>query len=178
MITTTATTSTATAYDQRRVASEVINGTTVFDTADPAGDDNGPGTFQYPTSGDFHAGAFDLTRFQVIDGGDTIYLRTTLRDLSPTFGDPIGAQLLTIFARDPANAATSTAAFFASRNYTVDPWTRAIQVRGFEAPRFVDAAFAPAGQRSACRPAPSRGRSRSWCPRRRSGRPARAGRTT
>ena len=27
----------------------------------------------------------------------------------------------------------------------MDPWTRAIQVRGFEAPRFVDAAFAPAG---------------------------------
>ncbi len=145
VITTTATTSTATAYDQRRVASEVINGTTVFDTADPSGDDNGPGTFTYPTSGDFHAGAFDLTRFQVIDGGDTIYLRTTLRDLSPTFGDPIGAQLLTIFARDPANSTTSTAAFFPSRNYTVDPWTRAIQVRGFESPRFVDAAFAPAG---------------------------------
>ena len=37
-------------------------------------------------AGDFHAGAFDLTRFQVIDGGDTIYLRTTLRDLTPTFG--------------------------------------------------------------------------------------------
>ena len=81
----------------------------------------------------------------MIDGGDTIYLRTTLRDLTPTFGDPIGAQLLTIFARDPANTATSTAAFFPSRNYTVDPWTRAIQVRGFESPRFVDSAFAPPG---------------------------------
>ena len=44
VITTTATTD-ATAYDQRRVASDVIDGTTVFDTADPAGDDNGPGTF-------------------------------------------------------------------------------------------------------------------------------------
>src|SRR3954452_3307511 len=146
VITTTATTSTSTAYDQRRIASEVIvNGTTVFDTADPSGDDHGPGTFQYPTSGDFHDGAFDITRFQVIDGGDTIYLRTTLRDLTPTFGDPIGAQLLTIFARDPASAATSTAAFFPSRNYTVDPWSRAIQVRGSEAPRFVDAAFKPLG---------------------------------
>ena len=31
----------------------------------------------YPTAGDFHAGAFDLERFQVIDGGDTVYLRTS-----------------------------------------------------------------------------------------------------
>ena len=139
VITTTATTPTATAYDQRHVASDAINGTTVFDTTDPAGDDNGPGTFQYPTSGDFHDGAFDLLRFQVIDGGDTIYLRTTLRDLTPTFGNSLGAQLLTIFARNPAAATTSTQPFFASRNYTVDPWTRAIQVRGFEDPKFIDA---------------------------------------
>ena len=104
VITTTATTANATAYDQRKVASDAINGTTVFDTADPAGDDNGPGTFLYPTSGDFHPGAFDLRRFQVIDGGDTIYLRTTLSNLDPTFGDPLGAQLLTIFARNPADA--------------------------------------------------------------------------
>jgi carbohydrate-binding DOMON domain-containing protein len=145
VITTTATTGNGTAYDQRKVASELITGTTVFDTTDPAGDDHGPGTFQYPLSGDFHDGAFDLLRFQVIDGGDTIYLRTTLRDLTPTFGDPLGAELLTVFARDPADASTSTQPFFASRNYTVDPWTRAIQVRGFEAPRFVDAAFNPLG---------------------------------
>jgi glucoamylase len=145
VITTTATTPTATAYDQRRVASDAINGTAVFDTNDPAGDDHGPGTFQYPTSGDFHDGAFDLLRFQVIDGGDTIYLRTTLRDLTPTFGDPLGAQLLTIFARNPADANTTTAAFFTSRHYTVDPWNRGIQVRGFEAPRFVDARFTSLG---------------------------------
>jgi glucoamylase len=103
VITTTATTlGGATAYDQRRVASSVIPGTTVLDVTDPAGDDNGPGTFRYPTSADFHAGAFDLRRFEVVDGGDTVYLRTTLGDLEPTFGDPLGAQLLTVFVHDPA----------------------------------------------------------------------------
>ncbi len=149
VITTTVTTRDgATGYDQRRVASDVIAGTTVMDVSDPVGDDNGPGTFLYPTSGDFHAGAFDLTRFQVIDGGDTIYLRATLGDLSPTFGDPLGAQLLTVFAHDPAATSTSTAPFFASRNYSVasaDAWSRAIQIRGFEADRFIDASGASAG---------------------------------
>jgi glucoamylase len=149
VITTTATTSDgATAYDQRRVASDAIAGTTVLDVADPTGDDNGPGTFLYPTSGDFRAGAFDLQRFQVVDGGDTVYLRATLRNLAPTFGDPLGAQLLSVFVHDPAAATTSTQPFFASRNYTIAPqdaWSRAIQVRGFETPRYVTPSFDPAG---------------------------------
>ena len=33
-----------------------LPGTTVLDASDPSGDDNGPGTYQYPTSGDFAAG--------------------------------------------------------------------------------------------------------------------------
>src|SRR5262249_9044053 len=62
--------------------------------------------------------------------------------------DPLGAQLLSIFAHDPAASATSTAAFFPSRNYTIAPsdaWSRAIQVRGFETPRFINASGASAG---------------------------------
>ena len=36
---------------------------------DPNNDDNGPGNYAYPTSGDFHAGAFDIQQFQVFDDG-------------------------------------------------------------------------------------------------------------
>jgi len=132
----------ATGYARVAITSDAITGTTVLDTADPSGDDNGPGTFTYPTSSDFHAGAFDLTRFQVIDGGSTIYLRATLRDLTPTFGSPLGAQLLDVFTRDPAAGSFSTAAPFASRNYTIAPdsaWSRRIEVQGFADPVFVDA---------------------------------------
>ena len=39
----------STGYDQVSVTNEG-GGTTVLDVADPAGDDNGPGTYQYPTS--------------------------------------------------------------------------------------------------------------------------------
>jgi len=44
-----------------------------------------------------HAGAFDLTRFQVLSDGTFAYLRTTLRNLDPTFGATDGAQLLDLY---------------------------------------------------------------------------------
>jgi carbohydrate-binding DOMON domain-containing protein len=133
----------ATGYARLSVTSDAISGTTVLDTADPSGDDHGPGTFTYPTSSDFHDGAFDLTRFQVIDGGDTIFLRATLRDLTPTFGPTNGAQLLDVFVRDPAAGSFSTAPPFSSRNYTIaadSAWSQRIEVQGFASPVFVDAA--------------------------------------
>src|SRR6185437_4914503 len=107
--------------------------------------DHGPGTYTYPTSGDFHPGAFDLTQFQVIDAGATIYLRAQLRDLTPTFGSPLGAQLLDVFVRDPTGGTGggfSTAAPFASRNFQVaadSAWSSRIEVQGFADPVFVNA---------------------------------------
>jgi carbohydrate-binding DOMON domain-containing protein len=129
------------------VISEFITGTTVLDVTDPDGDDNGPGTYAYPTSADFHPGAFDLQRFQVIVDGDNVLLRAKVRDLSPTFGSPIGAQLLDIFVHTPTGA-SSTAAPFASRNYTIAPesaWSRRIELEGFADPAFVDATGASLG---------------------------------
>jgi hypothetical protein len=84
----------------------------------------------------------------VIDSGDRFVLRTKLRNLSPTFGSPLGAQLLNIYARDPAVARTSTAAPYPSRNYTLDPWNRMIEVQGFAEPVFVDADGVPLGDAS------------------------------
>jgi glucoamylase len=133
----------ATGYARVTVSSTATPGTTVLDTADPSGDDNGPGTFQYPTSSNFHPGAFDLTRFQVIDGGSLVYLRATLRDLTPTFGPVNGAQLLDVFVRNPSAGAFSTAPPYPSRNYSIAPdsaWSQRIEVQGFAGPVFVDAA--------------------------------------
>jgi glucoamylase len=131
-----------TGYARVTVSSDAVPGTVVLDTADPAADDSGPGTYAYPTSTDFVPGAFDLTRFQVLDAGDTIYLRATLRDLTPTFGSPLGAQLLDVFVRDPATGPYSTAAPAASRDFTVaadSAWSRLIEVQGFRDPAFTDA---------------------------------------
>ena len=138
----------ATGYARLPVVSSALPGTALLDVTDPAGDDHGPGTYAYPTAADFHDGAFDITRFQVIDAGDTVYLLTRLRDLTPTFGSPLGAQLLDVFVRDPAAGSFSTAAPFPARNFTVaadSAWSSRIEVQGFAGPVFVSATGASLG---------------------------------
>src|SRR5450755_2468534 len=141
----------STGYGQVTVTNEG-GGSTVLDVTDPAGDDNGPGTYQYPTDASFHAGAFDLTRYQVISDGTFAYLRVTLRNLDPTFGATDGAQLLDVYVHVPGASATSTQAAFASRNYTIAPsgaWSQRIEVQGFASPVWVNAAGNSVGTASA-----------------------------
>jgi glucoamylase len=131
----------STGYAQVTVTNEG-GGTSVLDVADPTGDDNGPGTYQYPTDSSFVAGSFDLTRFQVLSDGTYAYLRVTLRTLVPTFGALDGAQLLDVYVHTPNATATSTAAAFASRNYTIaasGAWSQRVEVQGFAAPVWVNA---------------------------------------
>jgi carbohydrate-binding DOMON domain-containing protein len=135
----------ATAHTTRSVYWDFVAGTKLLDVSDPIKDDNGPGNYAYPTAADFHAGAYDLTDFQVYASpdGKTITFRVQTRDLTPTFGSPLGAQLVDVYVHDPAAAAadTSTAASFPQRNYAIAPadaWNRLIEVQGF-GQRFIDA---------------------------------------
>ena len=140
-VTATAAGGRSTGYAQVTVTNEG-GGSTVLDVTDPSGDDNGPGTYQYPTDTSFHAGAFDLTRFQVLSDGTFAYLRATLRNLDPTFGQTDGAQLLDVYVHAPGAASTSTQAAFASRNYAIAPagaWSQRVEVQGFAAPVWVNA---------------------------------------
>ena len=68
----------------------------LLNVSDSSFDDNGPGNYAYPTSSSFKPGAFDIQQFQVFDDGTTIYFLLTLRDLTPTFGNALGAQLAPI----------------------------------------------------------------------------------
>jgi glucoamylase len=115
----------------------------ILDVTDPSFDDSGPGNYAYPTSGDFKPGAFDIQRFQMFDDGTTVYFLLTTRDLSPTFGSPLGAQLIDVYLHDPTALAadTSTSSAFPTRNYQIasaDAWSRLIEVQGF-GQRYVDA---------------------------------------
>jgi glucan 1,4-alpha-glucosidase len=138
----------ATGFAQRTVVRDVVPGTLIFAATDPDGDDNGPGTYAYPTSDNFKPGAYDLQRFEVYDSGaDRVTFRIQTRDLTPTFGNPIGAQLVDLYVRNPAGGATSTAASFPQRNYTIDAgsaWNRLIEVQGF-GQRFIDASGTTVG---------------------------------
>ena len=150
-VTATANGGRSTGYAQVTVTNEG-GGSTVLDVTDPSGDDNGPGTYQYPTASDFHAGAFDLTRFQVLSDGTFSYLRATLRNLDPTFGQTDGAQLLDVYVHVPGAASTSTQAAFASRNYAIasaGAWSQRVEVQGFASPVWVNAGGGSVGTASA-----------------------------
>lgn len=141
----------ATAHVKRSVFFDFTPGTVLLDVTDPSNDDNGPGNYAYPTYSDFHAGAYDLQEFQVIlsPDGQTTTFKALLRDLTPTFGSPLGAQLLDVYVHDPgaAPADTSTAASFPQRNYTIaagSAWSRLVEAQGF-GQRFIDAHGATVG---------------------------------
>jgi glucoamylase len=125
-----------TGYAQITVVYDFTPGTLLFDQTDPSGDDNGPGNYAYPTSNNFVPGAFDLLDFNVHDDGANYIFTAKIRDLAPTFGSPLGAQLLDVYVHNPNAAAadTSTSAAFASRNYQMAPaaaWSRLLEVQGF-----------------------------------------------
>ncbi len=133
----------ATAHASRTVVYDFVPGTKLLDVSDPSNDDNGPGNYAYPTASDFKPGAFDLQDFQVYDDGSNVIFRVQTRDLTPTFGSPLGAQLVDVYVHDPSAqpADTSTAASFPQRNYSIaaaGAWDRLIEVQGF-GQRYVDA---------------------------------------
>jgi glucoamylase len=131
----------ATARAVRTVVVLAATAPVIFQADDPSGDDHGPGNYAYPTDPQFHDGAFDIEQFQVLDTGDTVTFRVRTRDLTPTFGSPLGAQLVDVYVHIPGASPTSTAASFAGRNHTIAPagaWSRLLEVQGF-GQRYVDA---------------------------------------
>ncbi|HEX8536771.1 MAG TPA: glucodextranase DOMON-like domain-containing protein [Cystobacter sp.] len=67
---------------------------------DPTGDDNGPGTYKYPTDPVYKPGSFDLTDFSLSKKGDkldvTLGLNSTLEDAWKT-GSGFAVQLAFVF---------------------------------------------------------------------------------
>ena len=131
----------ATARTARTVVFDFAPGTLLYEAADPLGDDNGPGNYAYPMSDNFKPGAYDIEQFQVFDAGDRIIFRLRTKDLTPTFGSPLGAQLVDVYVHVPGASPTSTAASFPQRNYEIaagGAWSRLIEVQGF-GQRYIDA---------------------------------------
>jgi glucoamylase len=133
-ITVTATLGRSTGYAQESVSDVALPGTAVLGVTDPANDDNGPGTYQYPTSSNFTAGSFDVTGLKVSQTATDVYIQTALRNLAPTFGNDFGAQLLDVYVRNPSATSTSTASAFPQENYSIAPagaWSERLQAQGF-----------------------------------------------
>jgi len=47
--------------------------------ADPSGDDDGPGTYTYPTDAVYKPGSFDLTELKIVPKGDTVELHVSVK---------------------------------------------------------------------------------------------------
>ena len=130
----------ATGYAQLGVSNAKLPGTTVLTASDPTGDDNGPGTYQYPSSSNFQPGAFDLTGMTINEDANNVYLQVGIRNLASTFGSSFGAQLLDFYVRNPSASAFSSSAAFPARNYTIaSPWSERLEAQGFAPVTWVDA---------------------------------------
>ncbi len=133
-ITVTATKGDATGYTQEYVTNVTLPGTTLLSVTDPSGDDNGPGTYQYPTASDFQPGAFDLLGMSVSQTSSDVYIQVKIRNLAPTFGSDFGAQLLDVYVHDPAASDTSTEPAYSLMNYGIAPadaWSERLEAQGF-----------------------------------------------
>jgi glucoamylase len=147
-ITVTATLGRSTGYSQLTVINVALPGQSVLNTSDPTGDDNGPGTYQYPTSSSFSPGSFDLTGLKVNQDGTNVYIQVSIANLVPTFGNNFGAQLLDVYVRNPAAATTSTAGAYPQLNYGIAPdsaWSERLEAQGFASPIWVGASGASLG---------------------------------
>ena len=141
-ITVTATLGRSTGYSQLSVTNVALPGTTVLNVTHPSGMDNGPGTYQYPTSSSFAPGSFDLVGMQVSETGTDVYVQVKISNLVSTFGNSFGAQLLDLYVRNPAAASFSTGAANAGLNYGIastDAWSERMEAQGFASPIWVDA---------------------------------------
>ncbi len=69
----------------------LVQGKVVFSMADPSGDDNGPGTYTYPTNKVFaQKGLFDLTKYTVYDAGKNWQLTFDFTALPNPWNGPQG----------------------------------------------------------------------------------------
>jgi len=100
---------------------------------DPTGDDNGPGSYVYPTDGAFNPGSFDLTNFDVYQDGSNIRMVTRLAGAinNPWGGNGMSTQRLNIYVHDSTNTATTSTPLLPGTNMNAaGPWSQAIVADG------------------------------------------------
>ena len=115
---------------QRTVVSTNL-GTPVGSVADPAGDDNGPGSYVYPTNGAFVPGAFDVTRFGVHDDGAQVNFVVDLRGeiTNPWGGNQIAVQRFNVYVSDAADGTAVPA--LPGTNAQLAPYDLVVTADGF-----------------------------------------------
>ena len=85
----------------RRTVTSTSLGDEVGTVADPAGDDNGPGSYVYPTNAAFSDGAFDVRQLGVYDDGGSVNFAVTLdgATTNPWGGNQMSVQRFDLYLR-------------------------------------------------------------------------------
>lgn len=93
---------------------------------DPAGDDNGPGDYVYPTAGVYTPGTFDLRGTEVYEDGDSTVFVTSIDGplTNPWGGDQISLQRVNIYLGQ--GTGDRQAALPGTNLDTASPWQRVI----------------------------------------------------
>ena len=121
-----------------------VPGTVVLNAAPAPGGGSGPGTYAYPTatnsdgSATFAPDSFSLNGFNVINSGSTVTFQVGIKNLQPTFGSLLGAQLIDIYIHAPSGSVpageTQSTAAAGAFNYSIAPadaWNQLIEIDGF-----------------------------------------------
>jgi hypothetical protein len=95
----------------RRTVTSTSLGDEVGTVADPAGDDNGPGSYVYPTNAAFSDGAFDVRQLGVYDDGGSVNFAVTLDGptTNPWGGNQMSVQRFDLYLRPAGFGGAGTA---------------------------------------------------------------------
>ena len=125
------------------LASETVTvapGDLIAELTDPAGDDDGPGRYTYPTDSAFQEGAFDLRSFRVLETDEEYRFAFEVENLYDAFGGTFSPHYFVVYLRDPSASGGRTTEI-GDLGVTVgfaDPWQYRVSASGFGS-RIVDA---------------------------------------
>ncbi|WP_371161923.1 glycoside hydrolase family 97 catalytic domain-containing protein [Halorubrum miltondacostae] len=118
------------------LASETVTiapGDIISEFTDPAGDDDGPGEYVYPTNGAFRDGAFDLRSFRVLETEEEYRFTFEVENLYDVFGGDFSPHYFLVYLRNPdASDGRTTALDDLDLTAEFDqPWQYRIDASGF-----------------------------------------------
>ncbi|WP_017341809.1 glycoside hydrolase family 97 catalytic domain-containing protein [Halorubrum sp. T3] len=118
----------------------VAPGDLVGQLSDPAGDDDGPGEYVYPTDGAFQDGAFDLRSFRVLETDEEYRFAFGVENLYRGFGGTFSPQYFVVYLRDPdgdGGRTTELGDLSVTAEFD-DPWQYRVSSDGFGGGTVVD----------------------------------------
>ena len=113
-----------------KTATVVSYGTRIGGLTDPTGDDDGPGTYVYPTNPVYLPGIFDLTGEDVYQDGDNVVFVSGIRGeiTNPWGGDQISHQRINVYLGD--GSGDPAAALPGTNLDTASGWQRVVVADG------------------------------------------------